>query len=282
MSNILSHVDKSMSPQTPGKEKAERYKWNTIGKPGEFRMVDKRTLNIDGRYQRDEVSSRKVMAIARDWDWAIFGTLCVIKRNDETLWVFDGGHRTRASFYRSDIVLLPCMVHEIESVSDEAKLFVMRNTMVSNVSSFDRYRALTCAEEPVAVQVDDMLKENGLTVGKSAQSPSMFSAVGSLVTAVTEDHKTARKALAFCCGLQRESALSGFVFTGVYTLQKHFEQKGIDIIADHGDKIKSHSVKEIEIRIRQLRAETGKGGSAVFARAILELINKGKRNRLEW
>jgi hypothetical protein len=282
MVNILSHVDKSASEQTKGFSKAERYKWKTIGEIGEFRLIDKRHLNIDGRYQREEVSSSKVMTIARDWDWAMFGTLCVIERPDDTLWVFDGGHRARASFYRADIVQLPCMVHQMSTVSDEAKSFVNRNTMISNVSSFDRYRALTCAEDSCAITVSRILDECGLTVGKSAQAPHMFSAIGTLVSAVKEDEAIARKSMVFCCQILRESAISGHVLTGVFTLQRHFVAKGIDILAEHGEKIRSYSMKEIEIRIRQLRAETGKGGSTTFAKAILELINKSKKNKIEW
>ena len=72
------------------------------------------------------------------------------------------------------------------------------------------------------------------------------------------------------------------VLIGIFTLQQHFLPQGIDMLAEHGEKILTHSQKEIEIRIRQMRAETGKGGSAVYAKAILDLINKGKRNRIQW
>jgi len=281
MANILSHVDRSIG-KIQKMPKREVYKWTSTSKPGVFMMIPKKQLNIDGRYQREEVSREKVMSIARDWDWLIFGTVCVIRRDDGSLWVFDGGHRTRASFYRDDITELPCMVHEISSLTDEAKAFVARNTMVSNVSALARFRASACAEEPVAVQAKEMLERHGLSVVKNSTQPETFSAIGSLVDCIKQNATIAEQALQFACRVNRDAGPSAMVLIGLFTLQSHFLQQGIDMMAEHGDKILTHSQKEIEIRIRQMRAETGKGGSAVYAKAILDLVNKGKRNRIQW
>ena len=281
MANILSHVDQSIGTvhKTP---KREVYKWTGSSAPGTFLLIPKTELNIDGRYQRDEVSKEKVVSIARDWDWLLFGTLCVIKRENSSFWVFDGGHRTRAAFFRDDITELPCMGHEVSSLTDEAKAFVARNTMISNVSALARFRAANCAEEPTAVRVTALLAKLGLKICKNADRPDTIKAIGSLMHCVEENPEVAERVLEFCLGLQRDGGISQIVLVGLFTLQTHFAKQEIDLLNDFGNKLLTFSQKEMEIRVRQLRAETGKGGSAIYARALLDLLNKGKRNKLEW
>lgn len=281
MSNILSHVDQAFN-SSQKTAKREIYKWTQPSQQGVFMMILKKQLNIDGRYQREEVSREKVMSIARDWDWLICGTISVIRRDDGTFWVFDGGHRTRAAFYRDDITELPCMVHDMSSLTDEARAFVARNTMVSNVSALARFRASTCAKEPISVQATEMLERNGMHVVKNSTTLDTFSAIGSLIECIKQNHEVAETVLGFCCRLTRETGPSGVLMLGMFVLQMHFLQLKIDVIATCGERILTHSQKEIEIRVRQMRAETGKGGATIYAKAILELINKGKRIKLVW
>jgi len=281
MSNILSHVDQAFA-SVHKTAKREVYKWTQPSQQGVFMMILKKQLNIDGRYQREEVSREKVMSIARDWDWLICGTISVIRRDDQTFWVFDGGHRTRAAFYRDDITELPCMVHDMSSLTDEARAFVARNTMVSNVSALARFRASTCANEPISVQATNMLERNGMHVVKNSTTRDTFSAIGSLIECIKQNPEVAETVLGFCCRLNRDTGPSGVLMHGMFVLQMHFLQSKIDLIATCGEKILIHSQKEIEIRVRQMRAETGKGGATIYAKAILELINKGKRIKLAW
>ena len=96
--NILSKVDRSLAPvPNPNRavavSKRDKFDWSTGGSRGEFRWIAKNDLNIDSRYQRDQVSEAKVMEIARDWDWLLLGCISVIEREDGSLWVFDGGHQ---------------------------------------------------------------------------------------------------------------------------------------------------------------------------------------------
>ena len=283
--NILSKVDKSLvgNPNNPTVSKVSRYDWTTGGSEGDFMMIGKKLLNIDGRYQRDQVSERKVLDIAGKWDWLLLGTLSVIEREDGTFWVFDGGHRTRASFYREDVTFLPCMVHKISGVNEEAKAFVARNTMTSKVSAVDRFRASVCAEEPVSQVTNTILQDFGLTAvsGGATGRSGYISCIGTLQKCVEVNATDARKVLAFCVKLSDDSPVSGRLLNGMFTLHQHFKPR-FDVINRYGEKMERHSQREIEVKMNQFMTECGKGGNVIFAKAILELINYKTRNRIEW
>lgn len=285
--NILSKVDRSLAPvpsatKVVAVSKRDKFAWSTGGSRGEFRWIAKNDLNIDSRYQRDQVSEAKVLEIAREWDWLLLGCISVIRREDGSYWVFDGGHRTRGAFYRDDIKELPCMVHEVATVNDEAKAFVARNTMVSNVAAYDRYRASVCAEEPVALSVQSILDEFGLTASKGGTSGAGYlSCIGTLQSCVKEDAEDARKVLRFLLGIAGERIVVGKVLAAMFLLYRHFKPK-FDILEKYGEKINRHSQREIEVKISQFSTECGKGGNVIGAKAILELINHKNRIRLEW
>lgn len=282
--NILSKIDRSLTP-VPGRVSAikrEKYDWSTGGSRGEFHWVDKHDLNIDGRYQRDQCSEDKVRTIARGWDWLILGVLSVIRREDGSLWVFDGGHRARASFLRDDVESLPCMVHEVGSVNAEAKAFVARNTMVSTVSSRDRYKASVVAGEPCAEQAAALLAEHGLELSLRSGSGKIL-CIGALQQCVNDDYDNASKTLGLCVKIAGDASVSGNILKAVFTLQKHF-LPAVDIIATYQDRLLGHSQRELEIKINQFSAECGgKKGSVIGAKALLQVINhKLKTRRLEW
>ena len=147
MGNILDKKDKSIvpNPVRGGTPKEEKWKWARPSSPGTYRQINKSELNIDDRYQRDEQSRDRVMRIARDWDWSLFEVLMVAERSDGTFWVFSGGHRVRASFYRSDIQALPCLVFSMNDVADEARAFIAVRKMSSSIKALDTYRACVCS-----------------------------------------------------------------------------------------------------------------------------------------
>lgn len=284
--NILVKTDTALTP-VPGTGKSvskrEKYNWSTGGSKGFFHWIPKKDLNISKIYQRDQCSSEKVKEIARSWDWLLLGVLSVIRRADGVYWVFDGGHRTRASMYRDDVDVLPCMVHEVENVSAEAKAFVARNTMVSNVSAFDRHKASIVAEEPVSVKVASLTREFGLTLKKSALTADSISCIGALQSIVDEDYETARRSLEFCLSIAGDKPVSGKVLKAIFELQKRFKYR-VDILSKYADKLSKHSLKEMEIKINQFSVECGgKGGAVIGAKAILELVNhRTSSGRMEW
>lgn len=286
--NILDRTDRSLSPipTLNGKvreaiPKRTKNDWSQGGKPGRFMLVHKDCLNIDGRYQRDQVSEKKVREIARKWDWVLLGVILVVKRDDETYWVFDGGHRTRAAFYRDDIGVLPCMVYSVADLSDEAKAFLGKNLMITNVDAVDKYKAAVVAEDETANRAASLLAEFGLEVHQNARNSSQIKCIGTLLTIIDRDEELTKRCLAFCIDRAEGAPVSSSVLRGLFALCQRFEKR-VSILGKYGDRLARHSQREMDVRIRQMRAECGKGGEKIEALALMSLINKGCRNKLEW
>jgi hypothetical protein len=287
MVNILDRSDRSLSPvpRANGRPamipKRSKNDWSLGGKPGRFCMIDKNELNIDGRYQRGQVSETKVREIARNWDWVLLGVILVVQRLDGTYWVFDGGHRTRGSFYRDDIQMLPCMVYSIDDLSDEAKAFLGKNLMVTNVSSVDKYKAAVVANDETANKASALLGEFGIEVSFNASKTKQIKCINTLLSMIDRDEALAKRCFVFCLGRSEGSPVSSTVMRGLFALCQRLSDR-VDVLEKFGEKLARHNQREMEVRIRQMRAECGKGGEKVEALALLSLINKGCKNKLSW
>lgn len=244
-------------------------------------MLAKQQLNIDSRYQRDSVSETKVLKIAKRWDWMLIGVIIVVRRDDGTFWVVDGGHRTRASFYRDDVTEMPCMVYELATVSEEAKAFLGKNLMVTNVSSVDKHKAAVCAEDDTAMVAAKLLDSLGIEVAGTANSCNQLKCINTFTNMVRTDQELARRVLVFVLKQGEGKPASSIVLRGIFALCLRLRDR-VDVLSQYGDKLARHSQKEMEVRIRQMRAECGKGGEKIEALAMLSLINKGSRKKLEW
>lgn len=263
--------------------KREKFAWASTSKPGVFRWVPKADLNIDGRYQREEVSSAKTMEIARSWDWTLFGTLLVGERGDGSLWVYDGGHRTRASFYRDDIPDLPCMVFRIEDAAGEAKAFYGAQKLKSNISVTDAHRAGVIAQEPDALRVQALLDRHGLVIRRDANRGGQFRAIGTLRGIAREDQELAERVLALCVDIAGDdSPISGSVLGGMFALVQHFAGT-VDFFAGRElEALLATSIEELDSEIRRQKAILGMGGTVSEAKGILALVNKSRRKKIHW
>lgn len=244
-------------------------------------MIDKNDLNIDGTYQREQVSDEKLRSIAREWDWKLLGTLAVIRRGDGSLWVYDGGHRTRASFLRDDIQFLPCMVFDVSDEKEEAKAFVGTNTMTSNVSAFHRHRASVKAGEPYSLAVQAMVEKYGYIPSNCANKSGNFAAINTLRTLIIQDAEMAERVFEACTRIAGDGApISGEVIDAIYTCQVKLVGKA-DILANgHLERLIKEGLTGIEAAIRREKHIVGKGGAVVASKAVLDILNKGKQRRL--
>lgn len=284
-SNILNKVDQSRLPISNNTHltKREHYEWADAGKIGTFKMIDKKLLNIDGSYQRNEVSRDKTLEIARKWDWKLFGALSVVRRADGSLWVYDGGHRTRAAFKRDDITALPCMIHESHGLVEEATAFLGTNTMASNVTAIQKFRASLCAKEPIAVATQAILSQHGYNIANTAHSRCGTQAIGTLVRMVKQDRDLAARVFAVCTEIAEDGEqIPSATMRGLFHLAKRMAPK-LDVLSNgHREALIRTGIRGIEGVIRQHMTRLGRGGELVAAQAIFEILNKGRKRRISW
>lgn len=255
-------------------------KWSEPDKnrPGIIRMVNKYKLRIDGEYQRDAVSRRKVEEIAKNFDWRLFGALSVFFR-DDYYYIYDGGHRARATFFHQEILEVPCVVFESCRISSEARMFIGANKMKSNVSALCIQKAACVAGDPLALDVKDALERNGYHMSKNYERYS-FIAVGMLKQMLANNRNITMLAFDTCCDIADGECFSGGLLKGIYELINHFGPEAMN--RENVEKLKKAGSRVLETAIRREQYIAGIGGGKVFATALLKIINHRKKYRLNW
>jgi hypothetical protein len=220
--------------------------------------------------------------IARNWDWKLFGSLSVIERPDGTLWIYDGGHRCRASFYRDDIADLPCMVFKAEEADSEARAFIGSNTMKSNVAAYHIHRASVVANEPTAMKAVAILQKHGFKVTQG-ESVNGFCAIGTMHKLVKKNPTLTDRTFELCAKMAKtEGYISGTVLTAIYECAWKLEGI-IDIFeAECADRLCEAGLTGLNAAIVREKVIVGKGGPLVSAKAVLDILNKGRRRKLSF
>jgi hypothetical protein len=285
--NILNKKDQSNKPvggRIDGKTKMrDVYDWAPIGEQGELRYVAKEDLNIDGLYQRDEVSKQKVIDIARKWDWRLFGALSVSRRPDGSLWVFDGGHRTRAAFKRDDVKRLPCVIHDEPTLKGEAEAFINKNTQVSVVRSADKHRAGVVAEDEIAIKIEAILAKHGYRAAAGGDSNGTFIALSSLRTMVKKDAQKAETVFGFLasCAVDSEQ-IPGLLVKSIGLCHERLMGQADIFRGTEAERLREVGIVGMAAAIRREEVILGKGGPLVGAKALLDLLNRNRRRKLRF
>jgi hypothetical protein len=286
--NILDKTDRSTvkdfgNENLPASSKAQKFGWAPTAPWGEFRMIPKEQLNIDDRYQRREVSKAKVLDIARKWDPRLFCAISVVERGNGSYWVFEGGHRARAAFYRDDVTELPCMVFRSGGLSEEADTFVNANTMKSAVSSYHKFRARLVAKHALAIQTNAMIEAVGYHPSPQANKKHGFCALETFQKMVKENPQTAFRVLQLCAEISEDGApIPISVMRGLYALTKRLEIGDKFLFEPrHVSRLRETGMEALAAAVQREKHINGQGGPLIEARAIHKILNHKLKNRIE-
>lgn len=153
----------------------------TVGKPPVIEWIAPEELEVDDTYQRDiegSASQSLITEIASAWDWRLCVSLICSRRNDGKVYVIDGQHRKEggqlrnrlfreAGMFEGFIAHLPCTVHSGLTPEQEAELFVRANKARRPVQRLDQFHAALAAGDPKTVELNKLITEAGLRVGRS-------------------------------------------------------------------------------------------------------------------
>lgn len=243
--------------------------------------IDK--LFIDRRYQA-KLSPSRVKRLQENYSPVAAGLLLVSARNNGMFAVIDGQHRLRAMQNLGATHAL-CVVVVGLSSAEEADLFIKCNTNRKRPKAIDVFRARLEANDPVALEIKEVVESFGYRIGFADKKPSKrgLVCVGALDMIYSRRGVDGlRKALAVVFEAWPDSALANqaIVIDGVNRFLAHYEteisiQQLIERLSKH----------EPAILLREARALTevlGGQGPSNFARSILKYWNYGRRqeNRL--
>jgi hypothetical protein len=267
-------------PNGKSVDKVERYKWTILDNPPEFEWIDKRLINIDHRYQREQVSLTRIANIRSNWSWAACGAILIVRRQDGSLWVYDGQHRLLAAKDRSDIFALPCLVFEMDQIRNEAEGFILANKNRGPMKAVEAFKADIIADDQVAVAVKNMVEASGYRIANNGQAKHTVSCVATLKSLMKQNAEVTKLAWELCVELAggeniTETLLNGFFFAELHCLR-------------NGESLDRKHNREAIMRIGRIGLEEWcrrsaiylkKGGGKVSADGVINALNQGRRTR---
>lgn len=259
--------------------KIKRYGWTILDRPGVLMEIDKTELHVDPTYQRD-VSSKdsKVIAIAGAWSWIACGAIIVAMRGGKAH-VIDGQHRVLAAMKRADIVTLPCIVFETESTVQEAQGFLQANTFRKAMRASDQFRAMVVAGHPIAHKVDELVIRHGREVRTNA-SPETLSCIAALMRCAETDWGVLERIYPIISDLCEGRSITHKIVEGLFYIER-FETKGKSLTEKRWrERLRKVGAEALETGARKMAGYSGMGGGKIWARGMVDVINRGLRDDL--
>lgn len=275
---LLDAATVTASPKSAKRiSKIERYGWILRDLPGVFMEINKHDLNIDHSYQREDINHSKILEIARAWSWVGCGAILVALRPDGTWFVFDGQHRVLAAMKRADVLMLPCMVYECESIQQEAAGFLITNDQRKPVTAIGKFKSLVIAEDAVAMHVRDAIAMHGLEVSKCAHKPGQIKCVKRCQVMCGTDKDAFDKALAVTVDACRDICpVHEDLLNGLFGCHRRWQllddKRFVKRVCDVGPEA-------ILEAIRKTRGYRGTGGDQTVREGVLLAVNKGLRQK---
>jgi hypothetical protein len=133
------------------------------GKPPRLAFVRKELIGIDPSYQR-KIVERKVIEYASDFDWSAFGAISVSLRPDGSYFATDGQERLHAANLRPEIDEIPCAIHEMTSVEEEARSCIKINARSTTFQQIEQFKAKVTAKEPLALKIQKFIDDHGVII----------------------------------------------------------------------------------------------------------------------
>lgn len=259
-----------------GKEfdKKDIYGWDTVDEKGVLYEAKKHDLKIDETYQRSMCSESRIGAISQAWSWLACGTILVAERSDRSLHVIDGQHRVLAAMRRSDIIELPCLVFPSESPEQEARAFYRVNCIRGNVTPYDKLRALLIAKDQTAIDAVELMESQGYRASTGDHANSLR-CISAFLTALKSSRHVLERVWPLVAQLHDGLAIRKTVFAAFIYLGKYGSE---DIASEEWQKrVMRAGLHNIDNSINRACSAFVKGGTKVYAQAVLEVINKGVR-----
>jgi hypothetical protein len=244
-------------------------------------------LNVDHDYQRP-IKLDLVQKIVDEFDPRAFGVAEISERTDSTLWILDAQQRVAAIRRMGlDDEIVPCLIHYGLTKDEEAGLFIKLNKN-KGVSTYEKYHARVTALDPVAVDIEEIIRNRALKTGPSSAS-GVIAAVGSCEKIYRGYRSPVRSK---CPDVLRKvldiiltaweptkDALSGHMILGLGLVILHYNKR-FDV-ERLKTKLKYHSYSSPSVLLAEAKsaAHLRKGSPAdSLAMILVGIYNKGLRS----
>ena len=261
-------------PNRKATDKVAKFKWRPLGETGEFMWLDKKVLQVDRSYQREDEYRQKIVGIAADWKWESCGAISVMEREEGTFVVVDGQNRTLAAWNRSDITSLPCVVFRSRGIAHEASSFIEMNTNRKPVSAYTKFRANLVAGDQSSIEILSVLEENAIKLKPDGHAPGTITCIAACQRVYGQNPLRFKTVIKLASGLAAadSTGISNILVIGLATLDRKIE--GGLRNQSFVERIMQIGAFGLIDAARKLSYRAGKGGEVVWAEGMLEVINR--------
>jgi hypothetical protein len=243
-------------------------------KKGVYADISKHQLQVDHRYQRSIYPSRVNYLIAK-WSWVGCGTLTVALRPDLVWVVMAGQHRLAAAMRMDGVDLLPCLVFELDSITEEALGF-LASSDAHAVTTVDKFKAMVLSGDPQALVVQDMVSSIGRIVSGGA-SANTLACIGQLLSCVRTDEAAIRRIWPMLGELCSGQVISGEIIKALFFLETH-QPPGVSLSQPHWHKkIVGVGLSKLVTRMQASATHYGNRHARALSEGCGLLLNHGAR-----
>lgn len=257
----LAHLD-----DTPGSDRPAPY----------IAALPVGALFADHAYQRD-LDGHRVQKMADELDPTLLGVIEVSDRGDGTYAILDGQHRWAAAAevrYSRDLV---CQVHRELTVEEEARVFYEIDRRRKQLSGWDRWKARVASGDPVALELDDIVRARGLCIDPAPRDGHVSATRALENLRDTGGGKLVDDTLAIAqasWGVARE-AYEGTLLQAIALVLRGYDQGEIDL-ERLVTKLQGETPRQIRALARGKGEEhRGKSMPTLTAAVIVDLYNAG-------
>lgn len=239
---------------------------------GELQWLRADRLTVDPAYQRP-LSLNAVRVIVDNFDPDALGALIVSARADGSMVLLDGQQRHAALMQMGwGDQQVPCLVHTGLTVVQEAVVFTRLNVDRSRPHPVDIFTARVVAQEEDALAVQAVLDACGVRVIVGAR-PTSTQAIGAVETI----HRiggaplltwTLRASIEAWAGEQ--GSITAGVLQGLALFHLTYPTTARGALVA---KMRRQTARELESRVRQLRALDGGNVASAMARVLVGVYN---------
>lgn len=232
-------------------------------------------LRVNPRAQRD-FRPEKAAEIAADLDLEALGYPVVNHRGDH-YYIVDGQHRVAAlKMVGWGDQRIQCDCLEDLTEAEEAELFLRRDKRTS-ISTFDKFRISITAEREVEIDIDRIVRAQGLTVSRAKTTSGSVAAVGTLRKVYAQAGPAVLgRALRIIRDAYGDGGLEAPVIHGIGLLCQRYNT-ALDDAATVRRLSNAHGgVNGLLSKAENLRIRTGNQRAQCVAAAAVDIINAGR------
>lgn len=241
------------------------------------------SLNVDRSYQRD-VSMTLVDQIRNNWDVVASELILVSKREDDTLWIVNGQHRTAAASMLGEKKIWARVVEGLNP-EQEAALRLKTNVRLTD-RPLERFRAQLKAGDPESLAIVKILDRVGTHANTNPTPDEGINAI-STVEAIyrIDEGSTLLETLEFIKATFGEvggrKATAVLLRSIAWFILRHKQEANMERAQS---ELKGMGPAAFDRRSRTVAAAMGGPLWLNYYRSLVEIYNEGmtEKSKLEW